>query len=46
MLTPYNVEKSSDLSSLRKQLTELDAIQERYIDNITKNFETKKDANP
>lgn len=46
MLTPYIIEKSSDLSTLRSQLNELDAIQERYIANITKNLETKKDVTP
>lgn len=46
MLTPYIIEKSSDLSTLRSQLTELDAIQERYITNITKNLDIKKDDKP
>lgn len=46
LLTPYIVEKSGDLNTLRAQLTELDALQERYIANITKNIETKKDAKP
>jgi general secretion pathway protein D len=46
MLTPYIIEKSGDLSALRAQLTELDAIQERYIANITQNVEAKKDAKP
>ncbi|MDD2828326.1 MAG: secretin N-terminal domain-containing protein [Sulfuricurvum sp.] len=46
MLTPYIIEKSGDLNSLRTQLSELDAIQERYIANITKNIEAKKEAKP
>lgn len=44
ILTPYIIEKSGDLNTLRTQLNELDAIQERYIANITKNLETKKDG--
>ncbi|MDP3302454.1 MAG: secretin N-terminal domain-containing protein [Sulfuricurvum sp.] len=43
ILTPYIIEKSGDLNTLRAQLTELDAIQERYIANITKNIEAKKE---
>lgn len=43
ILTPYIIEKSGDLSSLRSKLTELDAIQERYIANITKNLEENKE---
>lgn len=46
ILTPYIIEKSGDLNTLRTQLTELDAIQDRYITNITKNIEAKKDAKP
>ncbi|MGZ8545800.1 MAG: type II secretion system protein GspD, partial [Sulfuricurvum sp.] len=46
LLTPYIIEKSGDLNTLRAQLSELDALQERYITNITKNIETKKDAKP
>jgi len=46
ILTPYIIEKSSDLNTLRAQLSELDALQERYIANITKNLESKKDAKP
>jgi len=46
ILTPYIIEKSGDLNTLRAQLSELDAIQDRYIANITKNIETKKDAKP
>ncbi|MDO9305285.1 MAG: secretin N-terminal domain-containing protein [Sulfuricurvum sp.] len=46
ILTPYIIEKSGDLNTLRAQLTELDAIQDRYIANITKNIEAKKDAKP
>lgn len=46
LLTPYIIEKSGDLSALRAQLTELDAIQDRYIANITKNFEAKKELKP
>lgn len=42
MLTPYIIEKSGDLSTLRAQLSELDALQERYVANITKNIDTKK----
>ncbi len=44
ILTPYIIEKSGDLSALRAQLSELDAIQERYIGNITQNFEAKKES--
>ncbi len=46
ILTPYIIEKSGDLNTLRAQLTELDAIQDRYITNMTKNIEAKKDAKP
>lgn len=46
MLTPYIIEKSGDLSVLRAQLSELDALQEKYIANITKTVETKKEPNP
>lgn len=46
ILTPYIIEKSGDLNTLRAQLSELDALQERYIANITKNLESKKDAKP
>lgn len=46
LLTPYIVEKSGDLNTLRTQLSELDALQDRYIANITKNIESKKDAKP
>lgn len=46
ILTPYIIEKSGDLNTLRVQLMELDAIQERYITNITKNLEAKKDRKP
>ncbi|MCK9372354.1 MAG: hypothetical protein M0P91_04095 [Sulfuricurvum sp.] len=46
MLTPYIIEKSGDLNSLRAQLTELDAIQARYVNQITKNFDTKKEIKP
>ncbi|HEX5709754.1 MAG TPA: secretin N-terminal domain-containing protein [Sulfuricurvum sp.] len=46
ILTPYIIEKSGDLNTLRAQLTELDAIQERYVANITKNIETKKESQP
>jgi len=43
MLTPYIIEKSDDLSTLRAQLNELDAMQERYIANITQKLDTKKE---
>jgi len=43
LLTPYIVEKSGDLTSLRAQLAELDAIQARYIDKIVKNTEKLKE---
>ncbi|MCX6073109.1 MAG: hypothetical protein NTY39_02185 [Campylobacterales bacterium] len=46
LLTPYIIEKSSDLSALRTQLSELDALQERYIANITKKIEAKKVVKP
>ncbi|MGE4473587.1 MAG: type II secretion system protein GspD, partial [Sulfuricurvum sp.] len=45
ILTPYIVEKSGDLSGLRHQLSELDAIEAKYVDNITKNIEKKADSN-
>lgn len=44
ILTPYIIEKSGDLNALRTQLNELDAIQDHYITNITKNLEIKKDG--
>lgn len=44
ILTPYIVGKSDDLTSLRAQLSELDAIEQRYVDNITKKIETKVDT--
>ena len=34
VLTPFIVEKSSDLSSLRQKLTELDKIQDEYVKAI------------
>lgn len=43
ILTPYIIEKSSNLSSLRAQLNELDTIQNRYITNITKNLDDKEE---
>ena len=43
ILTPYIIEKSSNLSSLRTQLSELDAIQDQYIANLTKSIEAKKE---
>lgn len=43
ILTPYIIEKSSNLSALRTQLGELDAIQDRYIANINKNLEENKE---
>lgn len=46
LLTPYIIDKSSDLNTLRSQLMELDAIQDRYIANITKNLEAKREARP
>lgn len=46
MLTPYIIEKSGDLSTLRAQLNELDALQERYIANITQKLDTKKEETP
>lgn len=46
ILTPYIIEKSGDLNTLRAQLSELDALQERYIANITKNIEAKKEPKP
>ena len=46
ILTPYIIEKSGDLNALRTQLSELDAIQERYVANITQNLEAKKDVKP
>lgn len=46
LLTPYIVEKSSDLNTLRSQLTELDRIQEQYIANITRTLEAKKEPTP
>lgn len=42
ILTPYIIEKSSNLTSLRTQLSELDAIQSRYIANITKDLENQE----
>jgi len=34
ILTPYILDKSSDLATLRTQLDELDKIQQRYIDDV------------
>jgi general secretion pathway protein D len=34
LLTPYIIDKSTDLVSLRKKLTELDKIQDEYVKNI------------
>lgn len=39
ILTPYIVENSGDLGQLRKQLTELDALEQRYIDAITQKIQ-------
>lgn len=36
VLTPYIIEKSGDLSTLRKQLSELDAIEQEYVNTFTK----------
>ncbi|HEX5623295.1 MAG TPA: secretin N-terminal domain-containing protein [Sulfuricurvum sp.] len=36
ILTPYILDKSSDLSALRTQLDELDKIQQRYIEDVLK----------
>lgn len=46
ILTPYIIEKSGDINTLRAQLSELDAIEERYISNIKKNIETKSSDRP
>jgi len=45
LLTPYIVDKSGDLSTLRTQLSELDHIQNQYINDITKNIKDKKESN-
>lgn len=37
ILTPYILDKSSDLATLRSQLGELEKIEQRYIDDIVKN---------
>ena len=37
ILTPYILDKSSDLATLRTQLEELDKIQQRYIDDLVSN---------
>ncbi|MBD3809331.1 MAG: hypothetical protein IE884_02235 [Sulfuricurvum sp.] len=42
VLTPYIIEKSGDLSTLRQQLSELDAIEQRYVDAITKKLQDKE----
>jgi general secretion pathway protein D len=39
-LTPYIVKKSSDLQKLKRILTELSAVQERYNDIVEKNLES------
>ena len=44
LLTPYIVEKSGDLTTLRSQLSELDAIQARYIDRMNQNIEKLKES--
>ena len=41
ILTPYILDKSTDLATLRKQLTQLDAIEQRYIDDVVKNLKEK-----
>lgn len=38
LLTPYIIEKSSDLNTLRSRLSELDAIQARYVEKITQSL--------
>lgn len=42
VLTPYIIEKSGDLSTLRHQLSQLDAIEQRYVDAITKKLQDKE----
>lgn len=37
ILTPYILDKSSDLATLRTQLNELGKIEQRYIDDVLKN---------
>jgi general secretion pathway protein D len=37
ILTPYILDKSTDLATLRTQLDELDKIQQKYIDDVLKN---------
>ncbi|MCI4406003.1 MAG: hypothetical protein JHC35_01805 [Sulfuricurvum sp.] len=37
ILTPYILDKSTDLATLRTQLDELDKIQQKYIDDVVKN---------
>ena len=42
VLTPYILDKSTDLATLRKELVELDKIQQTYIDDIVKNTKKQK----
>lgn len=37
ILTPYILDKSSDLATLRTQLDELDKLEKRYIDDVLRN---------
>ncbi len=46
ILTPYIIQKSGDLNTLRTQLQELDAIEARYIENISKTIAAKSDNRP
>lgn len=46
ILTPYIIEKSGDLNTLRSQLSQLDAIEARYIANITEKIEIRSDDRP
>ncbi|MDD5053097.1 MAG: secretin N-terminal domain-containing protein [Sulfuricurvum sp.] len=41
ILTPYILDKSTDLATLRKQLEDLDKIQQRYIDDVVKHVTSK-----
>ncbi len=45
ILTPYIIDKSSDLASLRVVLSKLNALENKFVDNIKKNKVVKKNDN-
>jgi general secretion pathway protein D len=44
ILTPYIIGKSENLTTLRAQLSELDAVEQQYVNEVTKKLEAKVSA--